>query len=111
MTSIDKLKAYVNHNHIDSVICSNDVTALKIMKWVHDLHFHIPDDVQVIGYDDIPLAKLFYPSLTTIEQPAYEIGKQAALGLINQLEHNDITTKVVLDVDVIHRESTRRKKK
>ncbi|NCA39329.1 LacI family transcriptional regulator, partial [Streptococcus equi] len=38
-------------------------------------------------------------------------GKQAALGLINQLEHNDITTKVVLDVDVIHRESTRRKKK
>ena len=77
---------------------------------VHDLHFHIPDDVQVIGYDDIPLAKLFYPSLTTIEQPAYEIGKQAALGLINQLEHNDITTKVVLDVDVIHRESTRRKK-
>ena len=54
------------------------------------------DDVQVIGYDDIPLAKLFYPSLTTIEQPAYEIGKQAALGLINQLEHNDVTTKVVL---------------
>ncbi|ECN6967917.1 LacI family transcriptional regulator, partial [Salmonella enterica subsp. enterica serovar Virchow] len=51
-----------------------------------------------------------YPSLTTIEQPAYEIGKQAALGLINQLEHNDVTTKVVLDVDVIHRESTRRKK-
>ena len=73
------------------------------MKWLHDLHFHIPDDVQVIGYDDIPLAKLFYPSLTTIEQPAYEIGKQAALGLINQLEHNDVTTKVVLDVDVIHR--------
>ncbi len=108
--TIDKLKAYVNHNHIDSVICSNDVSALKIMKWLYDLHFYIPDDVQVIGYDDIPLAKLFYPSLTTIEQPAYEIGKQAALGLINQLEHNDVTTKVVLDVDVIHRESTRRKK-
>ena len=36
--TIDKLKAYVNHNHIDSVICSNDVSALKIMKW---LHFHI----------------------------------------------------------------------
>ncbi|MBN4934739.1 LacI family DNA-binding transcriptional regulator [Staphylococcus sp. EG-SA-6] len=108
--TIDKLKAYVNYNHIDSVICSNDVSALKIMKWLHDLHFHIPYDVQVIGYDDIPLAKLFYPSLTTIEQPAYEIGKQAALGLINQLEHNDVTTKVVLDVDVIHRESTRRKK-
>ena len=109
--TMDKLQRYIKYNDIDSVICSNDVSALKMMKWLHDLHITIPDDIQVIGYDDIPLAKLFYPSLTTIKQPAYDIGKQAALGLIQQLEHNDITTKVVLDVDLIYRESTRRKTK
>ena len=69
------------------------------------LHYAIERSREGVSLQN-PLAwevRKFYPR-------EYEIGKQAALGLINQLEHNDVTTKVVLDVDVIHRESTRRKK-
>lgn len=109
--NVEKFESYINDSHIDSVICSNDVMALKVMKWVHNLGKVVPDDVQVIGYDDIPFAEMFLPSLTTIRQPAYELGQQAAEQLINTLEGHASQTPAKLNVALIHRQSTRRSKK
>lgn len=100
----------IHEHQIDSIICSNDVSAFKVMKWLHDLHITIPETVQVIGYDDIRLAALYQPALTTIRQPAYEIGQQATYMLINQLEDKAYASHVTLNVEVIERASTRRKK-
>lgn len=104
----EQLIQTIKEYEIDSVICSNDVGAFKVMNILHKHHYHVPNDIQVVGYDDIPLANLYTPSLTTIHQPAYLIGKKACQQLINQLEGHEREHHQILDVSLIERQSTRR---
>ena len=93
---------------IDSIICSNDVMAFKVIQWLHTLNIKVPEEVQVVGYDDIPFASMFIPTLTTVRQPAYKLGQQAAQQLIDELEGRVAQTSTILKVDMVHRASTRR---
>src|SRR5690606_35279021 len=72
----------------------------------------IPEDLQIIGYDDIPLSKLLYPPLSTIRQPAYDMGREAAKLLIKIIEKQPMTEKnIQMPVAFIERETTRRVEK
>lgn len=102
------LQHYIETYAIDSIICSNDVMAFKVMQWLHTVNIKVPDEVQVVGYDDIPFASMFIPSLTTVRQPAYELGQQAAQQLIDELEGDRAKTSTILQVEMVHRASTRR---
>ncbi|PTF98529.1 LacI family DNA-binding transcriptional regulator [Staphylococcus chromogenes] len=102
------LERYIDTYTIDSIICSNDVMAFKVMQWLHTLNIKVPEEVQVVGYDDIPFATMFIPTLTTVRQPAYELGQQATQQLINELEGRVAPTSTILEVDMVHRASTRR---
>lgn len=102
------LECYIDTYTIDSIICSNDVMAFKVMQWLHTLNIKVPEEVQVVGYDDIPFATMFIPTLTTVRQPAYELGQQATQQLINELEERVAPTSTILEVDMVHRASTRR---
>lgn len=102
------LECYIDTYTIDSIICSNDVMAFKVMQWLHTLNIKVPEEVQVVGYDDIPFATMFIPTLTTVRQPAYELGQQATQQLINELEGRVAPTSTILEVDMVHRASTRR---
>lgn len=101
---INKIKKY----NVDSIICSNDVGAFKVMSILYNYDFNVPNDIQVVGYDDIPLSITYSPSLTTIHQPAYLIGKKACQQLIKQLEGKKREHHQVLDVTLVERQSTRR---
>jgi LacI family transcriptional regulator len=59
-------------------MCANDLMALGVVQYCRDHGFAIPDDVSVVGFDDIPLASLLVPALTTVRQPAAELGRRAA---------------------------------
>lgn len=102
------LERYIDTYTIDSIICSNDVMAFKVMQWLYTLNVKVPEEVQVVGYDDIPFATMFIPTLTTVRQPAYELGRQAAQQLIDELEGRVAPTSTILEVDMVHRASTRR---
>ncbi|MDT0693425.1 LacI family DNA-binding transcriptional regulator [Staphylococcus chromogenes] len=102
------LERYIDTYTIDSIICSNDVMAFKVMQWLYTLNIKVPEEVQVVGYDDIPFATMFIPTLTTVRQPAYELGQQAAQQLIDELEGRVAPTSTILEVDMVHRASTRR---
>lgn len=102
------LECYIDTYTIDSIICSNDVMAFKVMQWLHTLNIKVPEEVQVVGYDDIPFATMFIPTLTTVRQPAYELGQQATQQLIDELEGRVAPTSTILEVDMVHRASTRR---
>ncbi|MCE5043669.1 LacI family DNA-binding transcriptional regulator [Staphylococcus chromogenes] len=102
------LEHYIDTYTIDSIICSNDVMAFKVMQWLHTLNIKVPEEVQVVGYDDIPFATMFIPTLTTVRQPAYELGQQATQQLIDELERRVAPTSTILEVDMVHRASTRR---
>ncbi|MEB8068795.1 LacI family DNA-binding transcriptional regulator [Mammaliicoccus fleurettii] len=106
--SDDELINMIKEYSIDSIICSNDVGAFKVMSILYNYNYNVPSDIQVVGYDDIPLSITYSPSLTTIHQPAYLIGKKACQQLIKQLEGKKREHHQVLDVTLVERQSTRR---
>ena len=94
----------------DSVIASNDVYALAVMREAIKRGIRIPDELQIIGYDDMPFSALMFPGLSTIAQPAYEIGYKGAELLCKCIENKMIEKKrIQLPVTLIIRESLREK--
>ncbi len=78
--------------NIDGIFCVNDFTAVAVMKLLQDHGYSIPGDIAVTGFGDDPLASVVRPTLTTVEQRGYEMGKAAARILISRL-----TNKVPLE--------------
>lgn len=71
---------------IDAIFYSSDVMALGGMKMLERKGYKIPEDIAVMGYDNINISKLVEPELTTVAQPIYDMGKEACellVGLIN----------------------------
>lgn len=101
-----------NFPDTDGVIASNDLSAAAVLHEALRRGKSIPEDLQIIGYDDIPLSKLLYPPLSTIRQPAYDMGREAAKLLIKIIEKQPITEKnIQMPVAFIERETTRRVEK
>ncbi|MGN1384954.1 MAG: LacI family DNA-binding transcriptional regulator [Bacillus sp. (in: firmicutes)] len=93
----------------DGVIASNDITATAVLHEALQRGKKVPDEVQIIGYDDIPQSSLLFPALSTIRQPAYEMGKEAAALLISIIKKETVEKKhIKLPVTYINRETTRR---
>lgn len=65
----------------------NDLVAIGAMRAAREHGLALPDDLSVVGYDDIELGRYFSPALTTVHQPIYELGDMAVTQLIERLEH------------------------
>jgi LacI family transcriptional regulator len=91
------------------ILVSSDDIALGVLKGLRDLNLKVPDDIQVIGFDDIPFSKHFTPSLTTIAQDRKMLGEVAAKHLIDMIENKDHDIEPVtrIPVQLIVRESTK----
>ncbi|PRA07424.1 MULTISPECIES: LacI family DNA-binding transcriptional regulator [Paenibacillus] len=95
----------------DGVIASNDIAAMAVLHEAARVGRKVPDDVQVIGFDDIPMSSLLSPALSTIHQPAYEMGREAAGLLIQLVEQAAVENKnIQLPVSFIERGTTRKVK-
>ncbi len=70
-----------------AIFASNDVMAMGVMDAVRNKGLRVPDDVSVIGFDDIPQASLIRPALTTIRQPLEKMGRVATQMLLELLRH------------------------
>jgi len=70
----------------DAVVCGNDMVAIGAIKALRFLGKRVPEDVAIIGYDDIYMAKLVDPELTTIAQPSYDLGYNGCDILIRMIE-------------------------
>ena len=94
-SSINEDHIYIGENFTElidknnlptAIFTNNDMNALEIYEWCQENGIRIPEDISLVGFDDIFISKLLSPRLTTIAQPAYEIGKMAAKNLIERLE-------------------------
>lgn len=88
------------------IFVSTDQMALGVLKKLHELRVKIPADIAVIGYDDIPVASIVRPSLTTISQPVQTmciLGTKVLMGMIDGDE--DPVHKIVLEPSIVIRES------
>ncbi len=84
----------------------NDLIALGAIRACNENGISVPDDLSLIGYDDIDLAAYFSPPLSTIYQPGYDLGKQAATMLIDNLENDKkLPSTLVLNPKLVVRES------
>jgi DNA-binding LacI/PurR family transcriptional regulator len=69
-----------------AVMCSNDMTAIGVLHQANRAGIRVPDDLSVIGFDDIHIAEVMIPALTTIEMSRYEIARASVTALRAQLE-------------------------
>jgi len=91
-----------------AIVYTNDEMALAGIAALQDLGLQVPEDVSVVGYDDLPMARYIRPALTTVRQPRSDVGRIAVELLMNQIRGNDAgtTNHVVLAPELIVRRST-----
>ncbi len=92
--------------HFTAVVCFNDVSAMGVIRALHDGGLRVPEDVSVIGYDDIQSASYHVPSITTIRQPLQEMGSLAAELLLRKLAGEEAEALTLVEPELIAREST-----
>ena len=91
------------------IVCYSDFVAFGVMQAIREVGLSIPEDIAVVGFDDVRMASCLQVSLTTIKSPKEELGKQAVQSLVARLEdnHNNPGTKGIrLDVRLVARESS-----
>ena len=103
-----QLMELIRQREITALFCTNDLIAFGAYKAFKEAGLSIPDDISLIGFDNIEFAEYLVPSLTTIEQPVAAIGKRAATVLLNLVGHK-ITEKgnYVFPVNLIRRNSVK----
>lgn len=87
----------------------NDISAIGAIRAFQEAGMRVPQDVSVVGFDDIPAAAFHYPSLTTIRQPLHKMGEIAVELLVAQIEHqSEWKQEIAVQPELVIRESTAR---
>ncbi|MBI9014025.1 MAG: LacI family DNA-binding transcriptional regulator [Clostridiales bacterium] len=95
-----------------AVICGDDHIAFGVIDALREYDLKVPEDVSVVGYDDHPFASKLHPNLTTVKQPAVEIGKQGVEALFNAMkgkEKQHVVVKLAPELIVRHTTSVPKK--
>ncbi|MDT6980385.1 ribose utilization transcriptional repressor RbsR [Levilactobacillus zymae] len=93
--------------HPTAVFAINDETALGLIRGLHEQGLRVPEDISVLGYDDIDLDDYVVPKLSSVHQPVVTMGEQATELLINRIRNRRQSGQTVdLPVDLRQREST-----
>jgi LacI family transcriptional regulator len=89
-----------------ALVAFNDISALGAMTALREAGYRVPEDISVMGFDDIEFAGIAYPPLTTIRQPLQEMGATAAELLIRKLASNESVKNIRVRPELIVRSST-----
>jgi len=90
----------------DGVFCSNDLMALGVLAALRDRGIRVPEDVAVVGYDDVSGAAFFSPSLTTVRQPFDEVGRLCMEVLLEAIGGAEGTSHSISPTLQVRRSST-----
>lgn len=95
-------------NPPDAIVAANDLLAIGAIKACQAAKRRVPQDVSVMGIDDIPLAQLCTPSLTTLRQPTEKIARDCVALLIERIKNRDLSAphKLTFELELLIREST-----
>ncbi len=100
-----------------AVFCANDIMAVGALKCALDNDINVPDELSIMGFDDIEITRMYTPSLSSVHQPFETKGERAIEKLIYMIESEENDTKIkhayeneILDHQLIIRQSTKRLK-
>lgn len=93
VNSGSKALPYLLGQNVTAVFCANDMMAIGIYRESRRYHLTLPDDLSIVGFDDIFIDEFLEPPLTTIAQPVEKIGIQAVKLILSILDGNPLTAK------------------
>ena len=91
-----------------AIFAANDLMAIGALKAFTQLKVRVPEDISIIGFDNIPFSDCTYPPLTTIAQPTYLMGQKAVETLIKLINKKKIKKSVEFETELIERGSVSR---
>lgn len=101
--SIEKI--FTDHPECDGVFASNDIIAAQVIQVAAQKGRKIPKDLKVIGYDDIIIAKLTTPTITTIHQPVDQMSRYVINIILDEMKGEIVPLRTILPVKLIKRET------
>jgi len=108
LDAVDAISAFLNdHREFSGVVCASDYLAIGALKAASNLGLGIPDDLSIVGIDDVPLASFNTPALSSVHVDLEGIGKKSTELLIEMLQGGQVKEKEhVFDMQYVGREST-----
>ena len=88
-----------------ALFCISDMLALGAIASAKELGLRVPEDVSVIGFDDVEYTTMFHPYVTTVVQPCFDIGHTAVNLVCKLIKHKEVLTEVILPQHLVIRES------
>jgi GntR family transcriptional regulator of arabinose operon len=105
--SEDQIRRLMADLKPDGIVCSNDFTAAQLMRTLERLSVRIPEDVKMVGFDDVKYASLLSVPLTTIHQPCAEIGAAAIRTMVERVHNPKLPSRdILLNFGLVVRESS-----
>jgi len=95
-----------NRKRPTAVFCANDIQAIGAIDACRQVGLRVPEDISIIGFDDLPIARCTTPQLTTVRVPAYEMGERAADALMNFMRNKGTIVPFELPTQLVLRDST-----
>jgi DNA-binding LacI/PurR family transcriptional regulator len=78
-----------------AVVAPNDMAAIGAITKLKELHYRVPEDVAVVGYDNIAIAEWYDPAITTVDQPHYQMGQRAMQALLKRFKNPDESVEAI----------------
>ena len=101
------IQTLVQDHHIDAILAENDYFAFTAIHQLRQMNLRVPQDIAVVGFDNIEAAAYFSPPLTTIDQNVTQLARAAIEMLINAIDGKEIPQKnVILSPTLVIRQST-----
>ena len=104
---IAALKVHLRHGRPEVFVCGNDTAAVKLKISLEKLGYRIPDDIRLVGFDDVKYAKIVTPQLTTVHQPCEKIAEVAFSRLLARISNSSLPPcSIALPADLVVRASS-----
>jgi LacI family transcriptional regulator len=104
----DMLVNALTKNPITAIVCANDIIAINAMKTIYRLNKKVPEDISIIGFDNIKSGEYITPKLSTFNIPRQEIGEEVAKYIANSVRSHQIPySQIVIRCYFIERESNK----
>ena len=107
MNYYDYIKAALNEiEGVDGIFASSDLIAAQVIQVCNEIKIRIPEDIKLVGFDDVDISQLTTPRITTVHQPIKEMAR-LSIGLIDAKYNNiEVNEKTILSIKLIIRDST-----
>ncbi|TBN05294.1 LacI family transcriptional regulator [Hyunsoonleella flava] len=101
-------KEILKMKNVDGIYAANDTSAISALQYLKSKDVKIPEDIAIVGFNNDPISSVIEPSLTTINQPDFEMGRMATNALIDQIKDTSLSVRpIVLKSELIVRSSSK----